>query len=208
MTEEASPRAFAFQTEFTPAGDVIGGVNRKFFTRDEVEEMSASARTEGEKSARARGYASIDQITGHLAPIAPQLAALAETLRREAAELAMIAASRIAGQALDANGARLASEAIAAAVRLLKNSPNVIVSAAADAAPEIERRLESLRKEGRVNAIAFTPDAQAKPGDWRVEWAEGSVGFSREDVEAAINAIIETRLGDPVAPQLELFSVA
>ncbi len=208
MTQNPATRVFAFQTEFTPTGDIVGGANRKFFTREEVEQMSASARTEGEKSAQARGFASIDRITGHLAPIAPQLSLLAETLRREAAELALVAARRIAGHALDANGARLAAEAVAAAVRLLKNAPNVIVTAAADAAPEIERRLDTLRKEGRVSAIAFTPDAKAKPGDWRIEWAEGSVGFSREDVEAAINAIIEARLEDPVAPQLELFSVA
>ncbi|MEP7211275.1 MAG: hypothetical protein ABI740_10595 [Alphaproteobacteria bacterium] len=208
MTQESAPRVFAFQTEFTPTGDVIGGANRKFYTRDEVEQMSASARTEGEKQAQARGYASIDRMAGHLAPVAPQLAALAETLRREAAELAMIAAVRIAGHALDANGSKVAAEAIASAVRLLKNAPNVIVSAAADAAPEIQPRLETLRKEGRVGAIAFSPDESAKPGDWRVEWAEGSVGFSRDDVEAAVNAIIEARLNDPVAPQLELFSVA
>jgi flagellar assembly protein FliH len=208
MTQQAQPRIFAFETEFTPAGDVIGGQNRKFYTRDEVEQMSASARTEGERQAQARGYASIDRMAGHLAPVAPQLAALAETLRREAAELAMIAASRIAGQALDANGTKVAAEAIASAVRLLKNAPNVIVSAAADAAPEIERRMEALRREGRVSAVAFSPDTNAKPGDWRVEWAEGSVGFSREDVEAAIDAIIADRLTDPVAPQLELFSVA
>jgi hypothetical protein len=175
MTQETPPRVFAFQTEFTPTGDIIGGANRKFYTRDEVEQMSASARTEGEKQAQARGYASIDRIAGH---------------------------------ALDASGAKVAAEAVASAVRLLKNAPNVIVSAAPDAAPEIERRLDALRKEGRVSAIAFTPDAKAKPGDWRVEWAEGSVGFTREDVEAAINAVIEARLQDPVAPQLELFSVA
>jgi len=37
-------------------------------------------------------------------------------------------------------------------------------------------------------------------------WADGSAGFSREGVEAAIEAIITARLQDPVAPQLELFS--
>ncbi len=147
-------------------------------------------------------------MASHLAPVAPQLAAIAETLRREAAELAIAAASRIAGHALDANGAKVAADAIANAVRLLKNAPTVVVSAAEDAAPEIELRLEALRKEGRVSAITFTPSAEARPGDWRIEWAEGSAGFSREDVEAAINAIIEDRLQDPVEPQLELFSVA
>ncbi|MBI1360309.1 MAG: hypothetical protein GC155_08505 [Alphaproteobacteria bacterium] len=208
MSDQSAPRSFAFQTEFTPTGDVIGGEHRRYYTREEVERMSASARSEGAQAEQARGFASIDRMASHIAPVAPQLAAIAETLRREAAELAIAAASRIAGHALDANGAKVAAEAISSAVRLLKNGPKVVVSAAADAAPEIEQRLETLRKEGRVSAISFTPDANAKPGDWRIDWAEGSQGFSRDDVEAAINAILEDRLQDPVEPQLDLFSVA
>lgn len=209
---QAPARTFAFDTEFTPDGDVIGGPARKFYTRDEVEKLSADARTDGEAKAgvahQAKGYASIDRIALHLAPVAPQLAAIAEALRRDAAELAMIAAARIAGHALDANGAKTAAAAVESAARFLRNAPGVIVTAASEAGPEIERRLEHLQREGRISSIRFSPDPQAKPGDWRVEWAEGSVGFSRDQVEAAVNAIIEERLSDPVEPQLELFNVA
>src|SRR5579871_4298904 len=141
MTQPAA-RSFAFETEFTPAGDVIGGPARKFYTREEAEKLASEARTHAEAQAsaahQARGYASIDRIAQHLAPVAPLIAAIAETLRREAAELAMIAASRIAGQALDNNGAKTAAEAIDAAVRLLRNTPSVIVTAAAEAGPEID----------------------------------------------------------------------
>jgi len=66
--------------------------------------------------------------------------------------------------------------------------------------------MEQLRRQGLGANIAFVPDANARPGDWTVVWGEGSVGFSRDGVEAAIEAIINARLEDPVAPQLELFS--
>jgi hypothetical protein len=68
--------------------------------------------------------------------------------------------------------------------------------------------MEQLRRQGIGTNIAFVADANARPGDWKVVWGEGSTGFNREDVEAAIDAIIKARLLDPVAPQLELFSAA
>ena len=143
-----------------------------------------------------------------LAPVAAQLSAVAEQLRAEAAELAMIAARKIAGAALDRAGEEAAAQAITEVVRQLKLSPNISVSVAPEAYADMERRLEQLRAKGIGGAITFVPDPRAKLGDWRVTWAEGSAGFSREGVEAAIDAIITARLQDPVAPQLDLFSAA
>lgn len=205
MTER---RTFHFQTEFTPDGDVLGGPQRKYVPREEVEKVAASARAEGEAKAKAAGFAGVDRIVAHLSPVSAQLAQLADTLRREAAELAMIAARKIAGQALDADGEKAAADAIAEAVRLLKANPTVVVSIAPESLPEVERHIEQLRRQGRALEISFITDAKAKPGDWRVEWTEGSVGFSREQVEAAIEAVINERLQDPVEPQLELFTAA
>ncbi len=212
MSDASIPRAFVFQTEFLPNGDVVGGADRRFFSREEAERLAAVARSEGEAKAQqtvqARGFASVDRIAGHLAPVAPQIAAIADQLRREAAELAIIAARRIAGEALDRNGVEAAGAAIERAVRLLKSTPTVVVTASPDSAAEIARRMEQLRRDGRVQSISFQPDPKARPGDWRIEWGEGAVGFSREDVEAAIDAVIKQRLDDPVEPQLDLFSAA
>ena len=120
----------------------------------------------------------------------------------------MIAARKIAGAALDKNGEETAAQAIFDVIRQLKLSPSVSVSVAPEAFADMERRLEQLRAKGIGSAITFVPDATAKPGDWRVTWAEGSAGFSRDAVETAIESIINARLQDPVAPQLDLFSAA
>jgi flagellar assembly protein FliH len=206
------PSRFAFETEFTPQGDVLKGPDRKFFSREETDQLAAKARVEGETKARqtaeAKGFAAVDKVVAHLAPVAAQLSALAEQLRAEAAELAIIAARKIAGTALDKAGDEAAAVAINDVVRQLKLNPVVTVSVAPESIAEVERRMEQLRRQGIGANLAFVANPQAKPGDWHVVWGEGSTGFSREGVEAAIEAIISARLQDPVEPQLELFSAA
>jgi flagellar assembly protein FliH len=203
---------FSFETEFTPAGEVVGGPARKFVSREEVDRITAQARADGEAKARqaaeVKGFASVDRIVAHLTPVSSQLAQLADTLRREAAELALTAAKKIAGDALDKAGAETAATAIAEALRMLKNDPVVTVTLAPESIPEVERRMEQLRRQGHGVKINFIAEPTAQPGDWQVKWAEGSVGFSRDQVEATIDAIVQSRLLDPVEPQLELFSAA
>jgi flagellar assembly protein FliH len=201
-------RQFAFQTEFTPDGEVLSGPGRSYYSRDEAERLAAAARTDGEARARAAGFASVDRIVAHLAPVSAQLAQLADTLRREAAELALIAARKIAGEALDKAGDQAAAAAIASVIGLLKADPVVTVFVGPESLAEVKARMEQIQRQGRHAAITFTADPGAKPGDWRVDWAEGSVGFSRDQVEGAIAAMISARLEDPVEPQLELFTAA
>ena len=206
MTQNGA--AFHFETEFTPDGEVIGGPKRKYVLREEVDQIAAGARAEGEAKAQARGFASIDRMVNHLEPASSKLAQIADTLRREAAELALIAARKIAGDALDKAGAEAAAKAIAETIGLLKNNPVLTVSVSPDSLLEVQQRLEQLRRHGRAENMTFIADPNARPGDWRVEWGEGATGFSREQVEAAIEASINARLQDPVEPQLELFSAA
>jgi flagellar assembly protein FliH len=206
MTQPAPHKPFSFATEFTPEGEVLSGPAQSYFSRDEAARLAEKARTEGAAQAKAAGFANVDRIVSSLSPVAVQLAKIAEELRREAAELALIAARKIAGDALDANGAKLAAEAIADAVRLLKVNPTVTVAATPDSLMEIQIRMEQLKRQSGPLAITFIADPAARPGDWRVQWSEGVIGFSREDVEAAIDNAVRARLDDPVEPQLELFS--
>lgn len=203
---------FLFATEFSADGEVMSGPDRKYFSRDEADQLAAKARAEGEARAKqateAKAFASVDRIVVTLAPVAAQLSAVAEQLRAEAAELAMIAAKRIAGAALDRQGEEMAAAAIEDVLRQLKLNPAITVAITPDSIPAVERRLEQLRAKGVGGSVSFSPDPKAKPGDWRVEWADGATGFSRDSVEAAIDAIISSRLQDPVAPQLDLFAAA
>jgi flagellar assembly protein FliH len=198
--------AFSFETEFTADGAVLSGPARTYVSRVEVDQIAAAARAEGEARARAVAAANVERIVGQMAPVAAQIAGIADALRREAAELALMAARKIAGDALDARGIEAAANGVAEAVRLLKNAPVIHVCAAPAALPEIAQKLEQLRQQRGAFAVDFAADPSAKPGDWRVEWGEGVVAFSRDDVEAAIAAAIAARLDDPVEFQLELFS--
>lgn len=203
-----SPPPFAFETEFAATGEVLKAPEPKYLSREDADKLAAKARSEGEARARQIGFASIDKVASHLSPVSVQLASIADTLRREAAELAMIVARKIAGAALDKDGEAIAADAIANAVRQLKGSPMVIISVAPDSVPQIERRLEQLRRHGIGATLQFVGDAKARPGDWTVSWGEGSTGFSRDAVEAAIEKALNARLDDPIEPQLELFSAA
>ena len=122
--------------------------------------------------------------------------------RRRSAEML----GRLYLQALDKAGDEAAANAISEIVRQLKLNPVITVSVAPESISEVERRMEQLRRQGLGANLAFVPNAEAKPGDWTVVWGEGSAGFSRQGIEATIEAIINARLQDPVAPQLELFS--
>lgn len=198
--------SFNFETEFTASGAVLSGPARTYVSRAEADQIAAAARAEGEARARAVAAANVERIVGQMAPVSQQLARIADALRREAAELALMAARKIAGDALDARGAEVAAAGVADAVRLLKNAPVIHVSAAPEALPEIEHKLDQLRRQRGAFAVDFTADPSARPGDWRVEWAEGVARFSRDDVEAAITAAVAARLDDPVEPQLDFFA--
>ncbi len=203
---------FSFATEFSSSGEVISGPERKYISREEADQIAVQARTEGEAKARqateAKGFASVDRIVVSLAPVAAQLHAIAAGLRAEAAELALIAAKKIAGTALDRAGEEAAAIAIADTISQLKAGPSIIVACAPESIEAIERRLEQLRAKGIGAGISFRVDPRARPGDWRVEWSDGSAGFSREGIETTIESVLSARLQDPIAPQLDLFSAA
>lgn len=205
----SAPAPFAFRTEFTPHGDVVGGPNQTYLSRQQAEDLAAAARRDAESAVRRSTEATFttafERVCHHLAPIQPQLDQIATILRREAADLALAAARAIAGKALDRLGAEIAADAVAEVITSLKARPGIIVSAPPQSLPTIEARLAALRPAPN---LSFREDPAASPGDWRVEWAEGAMGVRREDIEAAVAAAIEGRLAAPVDTQLDLFSAA
>jgi flagellar assembly protein FliH len=211
MSQTPAPSPFAFQTEFTPRGDIIGGPEQSYLSRQQAEALASAARRDAETASRrsleASFTSSFERVSAHLSPIRPLLAQIADDLRRDAADLALVAARVIAGKALDAVGAQVAADAVAEAVLALKARPEIIVSAPPESLPAIEARLAETRGHA-AQSLVFRPDPTAQPGDWRVEWAEGAMGFRREDIEAAVAAAIDARLQDPVEHQLDLFNAA
>jgi flagellar assembly protein FliH len=203
-----SPQAFIFETEFTPAGDIVGGAEQRFFARADAEKMAEAAAQNAIRTVEATAASAAEAAMKRLSPTAQQINAIADQLRREAADLAMAAARAIAGAALDARGADVAAQAIEGVLINLKGKPQVVVGVAPDALPHVRQKLEALQRAGQLRDVQVIGDASARPGDWRVEWGEGATGFKAEDIEAAVRAAITARLADPVDVQADLFSAA
>ncbi len=203
-----SGSAFIFDTEFSPEGDVLQGGERSFYSRNEATELASRARQEGEQAAQAQGVAALYAFMSNIGAIHAGLAQAAAQVREEAAELALAAARKIAGAALDANGQAAAAEALSEAIRNLKSGPAIIVSVPKDAMQALLPHLEKLKASGAADAIRLEPNDNARPGDWRIEWDDGAQSFDREQVADAVEAAVRARLQDPVATQPDLFSAA
>lgn len=203
-----SGNTFIFDTEFSPEGDVLQGGERSFYSRDEAAELTSRARHEGEQAAQAQGVAALQTFMSNINAVHAGLAQAAAQAREEAAELALAAARKIAGAALDANGEAAAAEALSEAIRNLKTGPAIVVSVPKQAMQALLPHLEKLKATGAADAIRLEPNDNAMPGDWRIEWADGAESFDREQVADAVEAAVRARLHDPVAVQPDLFSAA
>lgn len=208
MALNAKP--FEFTTEFTPNGEVLSGDKPAFRRVEEVERDLAKAREEGQAAAmasiEARIAKSLETIAAQLTPAEQVIGRTAASLRNDAVDLAMAAARRIAGAALDEFGADIAVEAIASAAAQLREAPEIVVVAPPETAHGAALRLDNMA--GVSGKVRFEPDPTARPGDWRIEFAQGAVAHRREDVEKAIEDALEQRKNDPVESQLDLFGGA
>ncbi|MCP6768728.1 hypothetical protein NL529_28195, partial [Klebsiella pneumoniae] len=78
------------------------------------------------------------------AAILNRLDAESRAMRGEAARVAMAAARKIAGDALDGFGADRAAHAVESAMDALRHQPRLLVKLAPDAADQLRERIESL----------------------------------------------------------------
>ena len=200
--------AFVFDTEFTADGNVLSAGERAWYSREEATELAQRARVEGESAAQDHGVAALQAFLADFNRLHAGLVQAATQVREEAAELALAAARKIAGAALDANGEAAAIDAMAEAIRNLRGGPAIVVIVPKEALPALLPRMEKLKSEGAAAAIRLEADENARPGDWRIEWAEGAQGFDREQVAETIEQAVRTRLQDPVEEQPDLFSAA
>lgn len=199
---------FVFDTEFTQDGQVLSHGERAWYSRDEASQLTDRARADGEKAAQDKGVAALQAFLADFNRLHAGLAQAAAQVREEAAELALAAARKIAGAALDAKGEAAAAEALSEAIRNLKTGPSITVIVPKDALPALLPRMEKLKSEGAADSIRLKSDESARPGDWRIEWADGAQGFDREQVTDAIEQAVRSRLQDPVEEQPDLFSAA
>ena len=138
MNTSAKPTSkFTFDTEFRPEGDLISNAararQRKVFTQEEIDQMCAKARAEGLKAGQVRAAEAIAAaVTACADAVRAALAgshAEIETLREEAAQIAIVAARKLAPVAIAAFPSGDVESALREAMHQAIGEPRIVLRA-------------------------------------------------------------------------------
>jgi flagellar assembly protein FliH len=197
---------FTFDTHFGgPAEDNAAAAarSRKSYSGEEIETIRNLARDEGRKDGDVRAAqaiaASIGQVAAAVLAGIRAMDSEIETIRAEAAGLALAAAKKLAGAALASAPEAEIAEALRAALHQAVGEPRVLVKTPPALAEKIEARAaEIAAQEGYEGRVQFVADAGLAGTDCRMEWQGGGMERAEQAIEQAIADLITRRF--PRAP--------
>ena len=190
-------RKFDFGTVFSKDGEVLrdGDRIKRILTAEEVDAARKEAFDEGVSSEVAQASnqqaEAVKAVASQMQMILSRLHAESDALRKDAARLALVAARKIAGAAIDNHTAESVAGFIAEIMTDLRGEPQFTVECAEKVAGEVAQLLEQTAAEiGFEGAIKVRANADITGADCRLTWGSGTVERSREDLEARISALI------------------
>ncbi len=204
-------RPFTFATEFTGDGEIVpeNDPELRTYTHAEYTAACEAARVEGERSALALSdaalSASLADLVSHLQPVPEVVQVLTDQARREAGELALSLARKIAGKAVDMFEAEALQAVIADARDLLPRG----VEGELHVSPALAERLKdgphALDPALNCRVVA---DPKVSVGAWVLEWPDGSISHDPDRTEAALTDIVRAHLDTEEDLQADLFAGA
>jgi flagellar assembly protein FliH len=202
MAPNTKSSKFTFDTEFHNSGDVISQAaqarRKQTLSNEEIENLRALAREEGEQSSQVRASENINQTIAALVislrATLDQSHAEIEQLRAEASALAFAAAKKIAARALATLPAGDVEAALREAMHQAIGEPRITLRAAPDVVTALEQRIADIaHEEGYDGRVMIAADSTIKGADCRIEWRGGGSERSEAAIEAALDALIERR---------------
>lgn len=196
------PMKFDFDTEFDHNGEILreGESYKRFFTQDDVDAARMWGVEEGRELEEGRCAEALQAVASQMQLILARLANESETLRQSAAVLAVAAARKLAGAALDAYPIETINELAMEAVADLRSEPRLSVRCNPELVEDLAERLEkTARDAGFDGAIMVRGEDGMMNADVRLEWGAGAVERSTSDIETRLNEIVERWLNSPPA---------
>ncbi|HXC56883.1 MAG TPA: FliH/SctL family protein [Rhizomicrobium sp.] len=196
---------YTFDIEFRPEGDLVSNAARarqkKAYSTDEIDLLSAKAREQGMKSGQVRAIEAqtleIAALTEILRNVLAQSSKAADEVRREASLLALAAARKLAAAALEMLPAADVEEALRHALHQAQGEPRVVLHASPRVAELLKARLaEIAHEEGFEGRVVVTGEAALGNADCRIEWRGGGAECSEKVIEAAIADAIARRFSN------------
>lgn len=194
-------RKYAFTTEFASNGAVLRAAPPPP-TPEQIEAKCAAAYEQGKADAIAeaerRAAAALERLGADASMLLSKLEGESRLMRAEAAQIALAAARKIAGAALDAFGAERAAQAIEAAMDALRHQPRLLVRLAPDTAEALKPRIDILcETHAYGGAILVRSDPSFHAGDISIDWSDGLVHLNAGEVAERIAVLIDAALATP-----------
>ena len=177
-------RPFTFDDEFR---DPARPAPRRLVETAEIERLVAEARAEGRASAEAMAAQAMASALGQVAQaVISVMRALDEEaahVRAEAAELALAAAQRLAGEALAALPLEPIEAAVTGCLAEALATPEILVRVPAPIAGAAGERIRALAAEhGYEGRVKVAADHALKGADCTIQWGQG--GATRDAARA------------------------
>jgi len=192
-------RRYAFETVFDTDGAILSeGAAAPMYSADDLARERAIGIEEGTKSEIARAEALSAAALASLAASAAKLSERSVEERRammqDAANLALAAARKVAGLALESFGEDRVVAALDAAFESFIQTPRLVVRIA-PGAESIRARLEdAARDHGFAGALVVRPEPGHGPGEVTLDWGDGALTLSAAEAFTRIEAIIADKL--------------
>lgn len=194
----ASARKYGFDTEFGRDGEIVREPPKRL-TPEEIEAQCAAAYERGKNDALAQAErqttAALQALADATTAVLSRLDSESRGMREEAARVAIAAASKIAGAALEGFGAERAAVAVEAAMDALRHQPRLVVKLSPDAAEVLKPRIAAMcENHAYAGAILVRAEPNLRAGEVTIDWSDGVITMSPDDAAKRINELIEAAL--------------
>lgn len=199
MSQSLATRRYAFETVFDANGAILSeGDSAPIYTAEDLRRERLAGIEDGKQSEIARAEA---ESAAALAAIAAAVAKLTDPTKeerreimRDASRLAIAAARKAAGAALEAYGEDRIVAALDTAFDTFIGAPRLVVRVAAGQ-DSVRARLEAAAADhGYAGALVVRTEAGLSAGDVALDWGDGALTLSADDAFRRIEAIVADHL--------------
>ncbi|GAM97813.1 flbE protein [alpha proteobacterium U9-1i] len=196
-------RKYVFDTEFTPDGGIVKDASRRLTPEEaEAEKQRAheKAKHDAMVAAERQSAAHLQSLADAASAVLTRLDAESRAMREEAVRVAMAAARKIAGRALDAFGQEPAAAAIEAAMDALRHQPRLVVRLPAELADDLKPRIEEMSAaHAYAGAVLVRVEPGLKKGAVVIDWSDGVVSLDPDETAARVDELVEAALASAMA---------
>lgn len=194
-------RKYAFETEFAPDGEIMREPPKRI-TQEEVQSATSEGYERGKQDALAqaerRTAAALEAIADAASAVLTRLEVESQAMRSEAARVAMAAAQKIAGAALDGFGIERAAQAVEAAMDTLRHQPRLVVKLPPDMAEQLKPRItEMCETHAYASAVLVRAEPGLKSGEVLIDWSDGVIAMDPAHATKRIEDLIDAALSAP-----------